>query len=77
MNSVENLIVYFDAYRVYIRSFIMTMTSLESYLHSIWEQILNNIISTGKYDKVVYDAYIQKTKLNSFHSYYIRKARWV
>ena len=41
----------------------MTMTSLENYLNSIWEQILNNIISTGKYDKVVYDAYIQKTKL--------------
>lgn len=41
----------------------MTMTSLESYLNSIWEQILNNILSSGKYDKVVYDAYIQKTKL--------------
>ena len=39
------------------------MTSLDSYLNDIWTKVLDQTLQSEKYDKIVYDSYLKKTKL--------------
>ena len=39
------------------------MTTLDSYLNDIWSKILDLILKSEKFDKIVYDSYFTKTKL--------------
>ena len=39
------------------------MTTLDSYLNDVWKKVLELIISSEKFDKIVYDSYFVKTSL--------------
>ena len=39
------------------------MTTLDSYLNDVWNKILDLILKSEKFDKIVYDSYFTKTNL--------------